>query len=985
VRRRGTRARHGLRAQHAGLIGSRARYAGAVGGLLMKRLAWMVVVGLLGVVSPGFAAYDGPTPLITYDQTLSSIRVVMTSQAKILNASRSRFVVTAEVPIVAANVGRQVVLQARLYLGGDPIFDEVLGSCSNSVAAGDVGKTLTYSCEMFEYAGLSLSPGDTVQVYPYVVRNATNPGGELVHDGRAGRITVPVVGEDAREQNDTQFTATVLSVAPGSPATDIDLVGADADYFRFTAPFGAASADITIEFWNSANDLDLFLYDAGGNEIGGSFSSADQERVIIDIIGGETYYFQVRGAFEDVPTFYDLSVAVGAAHSLSYSGPTGTPDPVIGGQPVSMTFSASDSLGHALSYDWSANCPDLPSPGSFNDRKVPSPIWTAPLNQTGLQRTCSLRVSVSDGINLSLQRIWLQFVDPTADVVTISSGPGGTPNPVASEGSVALSVVAADSYGHALSYAWVAECPSLGDNGFFTPSAVVPTPTWNAPANTSGDEETCTLSVTVSDGLGQSAAGNFVQAVASQGSFTYYFAEGATINGFFDTRLALLNVDATDTANVSIDFQLKDTTTVLRHSFNISPERRATVDVGQLGSDSVASGGQSAALAPLTSAEFSMVVTSTRPLVVDRTMTWDASGYGSHAENSVASPASTWYLAEGATIGDFELYYLIQNPNPEPIQFQVTYLLPPPAAPIVRSYPVGANTRTNVAVHAESGLENVEVSAIIESPVDKPIIVERAMYLTTGGLFYGAGHESAGIRAPATQWFFAEGATGSFFDLFILVGNPNDTPAEVTATFLFDDGTTCSTTAPVGAKSRFNIWVDATVIDDCPRDLGNAALSTTLTSDIPVIAERSMWWPGTGWAEVHNSAGATETGPRWALADGEQGGARANETYILIANASAFAGTARVTLYFQDGTAPLSKDVSLPANSRTSVPVGAPVEVGGFGDAVVNKQFGAVVESLPVPGEDGPADIVVERAMYSNGPGAPFWAAGTNLLGTKLP
>ena len=47
------------------------------------------------------------------------------------------------------------------------------------------------------------------------------------------------------------------------------------------------------------------------------------------------------------------------------------------------------------------------------------------------------------------------------------------------------------------------------------------------------------------------------------------------------------------------------------------------------------------------------------------------------------------------------------------------------------------------------------------------------MYLTAGGLFYGAGHESAGIRAPETQWFFAEGATGDFFDLFILIGNPN--------------------------------------------------------------------------------------------------------------------------------------------------------------------------------------------------------------------
>jgi hypothetical protein len=37
-----------------------------------------------------------------------------------------------------------------------------------------------------------------------------------------------------------------------------------------------------------------------------------------------------------------------------------------------------------------------------------------------------------------------------------------------------------------------------------------------------------------------------------------------------------------------------------------------------------------------------------------------------------------------------------------------------------------------------------------------------------------------------------------------------------------------------------------------------------------------------------------------------------------------------------------------------------------------------------VAGQAGPAQVVVERAMYSNGPGAPVWAAGTDLLATKL-
>ena len=61
------------------------------------------------------------------------------------------------------------------------------------------------------------------------------------------------------------------------------------------------------------------------------------------------------------------------------------------------------------------------------------------------------------------------------------------------------------------------------------------------------------------------------------------------------------------------------------------------------------------------------------------------------------------------------------------------------------------------------------------------------MYFGTAR-FWDGGHESAGVSEPATSWFLAEGATGSFFDTFVLVANPNSTPANVTMTFLTDTG-----------------------------------------------------------------------------------------------------------------------------------------------------------------------------------------------------
>jgi hypothetical protein len=379
-------------------------------------------------------------------------------------------------------------------------------------------------------------------------------------------------------------------------------------------------------------------------------------------------------------------------------------------------------------------------------------------------------------------------------------------------------------------------------------------------------------------------------------------------------------------------------------------------------------------------AEFSTVIESDQQVVVDRTMSWDATGYGSHAETSIATPATVWYLAEGATHSGFSLFYLVQNPHPtEAAQVLVRYLRPT-GAPLEKLHTVPPHSRYNIWVNLEqlpegSGqlpLASTDVSAVIASQNGVPVIVERAMYLDRAGQFFGAGHEGAGITAPATTWFLAEGATGAYFDLFILVANPSAIAAPITATYLLPDGTTIVRSYAVAANSRFNIWVD---LED-PL-LADTAVSTTIesTTGVPIIVERAMWWPGpsnANWAEAHNSAGSTVTGVRWALAEGEQGGPRAIETYILVANTSPSQGQAKVTLLFEDGTT-TDAVFTLPANSRTNVNIGAHLP------QAVGRRFGALVESLG----SSPVQIVVERAMYSNAGGV-RWAAGTNALATRL-
>jgi hypothetical protein len=98
----------------------------------------------------------------------------------------------------------------------------------------------------------------------------------------------------------------------------------------------------------------------------------------------------------------------------------------------------------------------------------------------------------------------------------------------------------------------------------------------------------------------------------------------------------------------------------------------------------------------------------------------------------------------------------------------------------------------------------------------------------------------------------------------------------------------------------------------------------------------------------------------------------------LIANTSAFAGTARVTVLREGGT-PLVLEVPLAADSRTNVGIG---EFEAFA-AAANSRFGVLVESIG----DTPAataQIVVERATYSNDAAGTVWAAGSNSLATRI-
>ena len=196
-------------------------------------------------------------------------------------------------------------------------------------------------------------------------------------------------------------------------------------------------------------------------------------------------------------------------------------------------------------------------------------------------------------------------------------------------------------------------------------------------------------------------------------------------------------------------------------------------------------------------------VTSTTglPLVVERTMMWDATGYGAHTEKATAGPAPTWYFAEGSQ-GFFQTFLLLSNPGAAASTATVQWLLES-GTTVTTTHNLAPTSRTTVFAGDVPGLVDQSFGIVVN--FTQPGVAERAMYFGTP-LFNG-GHESAGETAPATDWFLAEGATGTFFTTFVLMANPNAAAADLNITYFPESGVpvTKTTTLPGNQRLTLNI------------------------------------------------------------------------------------------------------------------------------------------------------------------------------------
>jgi hypothetical protein len=288
-------------------------------------------------------------------------------------------------------------------------------------------------------------------------------------------------------------------------------------------------------------------------------------------------------------------------------------------------------------------------------------------------------------------------------------------------------------------------------------------------------------------------------------------------------------------------------------------------------------------------------------------------------------PAQDWYLPEGTTAYGFEEYVLVQNPNGAPASVQVTFMKPGGSTQPY-SYAMAGNSRMTIMVN--SLVASSDVSTHVHA--DQPVVVERAMYWgdKTGG------HAAVGANSPHNDWYLAEGTTAYGFEEYVLVQNPNPTAATVEVTFMKPGGTTQQFDFTMPGYARHTLFVNGLV--------ASSDVSTHIHSDLPVVAERAMYWNGKDGG--HATLGVTAGCATWYLAEGTT--AWGFEEYVLVQNPNPTATSVTFT-FLKPGGSQVKAVYTVGPLSRFTLDVAGVVDGSDVSTYVRADQ-----------------PVIVERAMY---------------------
>jgi hypothetical protein len=208
---------------------------------------------------------------------------------------------------------------------------------------------------------------------------------------------------------------------------------------------------------------------------------------------------------------------------------------------------------------------------------------------------------------------------------------------------------------------------------------------------------------------------------------------------------------------------------------------------------------------------FATEVESDQVVALDRAM-WSPAGFSPQIQTAAGKPATRWRLAAGST-QEFDVFYLLQNPNDVAADVNVDYQSAQGVLAVTKTYHLPPHGRLTIAVDREDpALAATDVSADVTS-TSAPIVVERSMYVVHGATLTLA-LQAMGIdmdHAPASApvWLIAEAGQDDVRgeSTPVVVANAAAMPVGVRVTLLFEDAAEQSATFEIGGSEELTLSI----------------------------------------------------------------------------------------------------------------------------------------------------------------------------------
>lgn len=425
-----------------------------------------------------------------------------------------------------------------------------------------------------------------------------------------------------------------------------------------------------------------------------------------------------------------------------------------------------------------------------------------------------------------------------------------------------------------------------------------------------------------------------------------YFAEGYTGGMYpFDEYMTVLN-QSPDAGTVRFRF-LTDGGGIVDRDYAIAGQSRFTLKVNDVLGNGVSHG---------------TIVFSDRPVYTERPMYFNYAGnQGGHVDPGAQDLFKQFYFPEGYIGPGFDSYFTMLNPNNFSVTVDISYLLTGGGTQ-VRTHTIGANARLTVHVRNE-GIATPEFGAKIQAR-DGFIHVEQPIYFNyMGGIRDGSVNKGQVMLSETAE--FAEGYTGSGFDEYLTLINPNPAPASVAITYLTETAPTKTTAHVIPANGRHTVHVNA--------DLGfGRSHSTRIVADQPIAAARPMYFDyggPNGW--TGGTVGIGFSASQWALLPEGFVNNGTFDTFVTLGNPHDTPTEVTATYVFPSGWNVVDV-LTIPANGRLTRKVN---------DVVSSPQPFSVFVITTDPSKS----VLVERPMYFNYNGWPGGSASAGFNGSPYP